>query len=232
MRFTPPRRPALGPHWRGFSWSDSSTIVALNVAVYIDWQNVYNAARRAFGLTEAPSEEGQISPYRLAQLLATGNERGEDATLVRVEIHRGLPSASKDPIGYGANRRHSAAWMKENFAVVIPRLRPLRYPHDYPKEPPEEKGVDVQLALAAVEHTTGDPPLCDVAIIFSHDTDLVPVVQTISRLTSAAHVETAAWKSDTFSARLRAPGVRAFHHELTFDIYEGVQDLVNYAHKG
>jgi uncharacterized LabA/DUF88 family protein len=204
----------------------------MKVAVYIDWQNVYNAARRAFGLTESLAEEGQISPYRVAQVLAAGNGRGKGGDLVRVEIHRGLPSASKDPVGYGANRRQSAAWMRENQEIVIPRLRPLRYPRDYPEEPPEEKGIDVQLALAAVEHTTSRPPLCDVAVIFSHDTDLIPVVQTICRLTSAAHVETASWVSATHSARLRVPGVRVFHHELSRDIYEDVRDPVNYAHRG
>lgn len=204
----------------------------MNIAVYIDWQNVYNGARRAFNLTDTPSEEGQVSPYQVAQVLAAGNGRGADGALVRVEIHRGLPSASKDPVGYGANRRHSAAWMKEEQEIVIPRLRPLRYPHKYPDEPPEEKGVDVQLALAAVEHTTSNPPLCDVAVIFSHDTDLIPVVQTICRLTSAVHVETASWVSETYSARLRVPGARVFHHELRRDIYEDVRDPVNYAHKG
>ncbi|MEX1357146.1 MAG: NYN domain-containing protein [Gaiellaceae bacterium] len=203
----------------------------MNIAVYIDWQNVYNAARRAFGLTDAPTEEGQVSPYRVAQVLAVGNGRGADGKLVRVEIHRGLPSASKDPIGYGANRKQSAAWMRESEEVVIPRLRPLRYPHGYPDEPPEEKGVDVQLALAAVEHTTSDPPLCDVAVIFSHDSDLVPLVQTICRLASAAQVETASWVSETYSARLRIPGARVFHHELTRDVYESVRDPVNYAHR-
>jgi uncharacterized LabA/DUF88 family protein len=122
--------------------------------------------------------------------------------------------------------------MKANFDIVIPSVRPLRYPSGYPAEPPEEKGVDVQLALAAVEHTTSDPPLSDVAIIFSHDTDLIPVVETICRLASPAHVETAAWISETHSARLRVQGFRVFHHELTFGIYEDVQDLVNYAHRG
>jgi len=208
------------------------TLTGVNVSVYIDWQNVYNGARRAFGLTEAVSEEGQISPYRVAQVLAAANGRGADGKLVRVEIHRGLPSASKDPVGYGANRRHSAAWMRENQEVVIPRLRPLRYPPNYPDEPPEEKGVDVQLALAAVEHVTSSPPLCDVAVIFSHDTDLIPVVQTICRLASAASVETASWVSETYSARLRVPGARVFHHELSREVYEGVRDPVNYAHKG
>lgn len=204
----------------------------MNVAVYIDWQNIYNAARRAFGLTGEVSEEGQVSPYRIAQVLAAGNGREANGELVRVEIHRGLPNSSKDPVGYGANRRQSVAWMRENEEVVIPRLRPLRYPANYPDEPPEEKGVDVQLALAAVEHTISAPPLCDVAVIFSHDTDLIPVVQTITRLTSDGHVETASWVSETYSGRLRVKGARIFHHGLTRDVYEAVRDPVNYAHKG
>ena len=40
----------------------------MNVAVYIDWQNIHNAARRAFGLLGAASEEGQVDPYRLARI--------------------------------------------------------------------------------------------------------------------------------------------------------------------
>lgn len=203
----------------------------MNVAVYVDWQNVYNGARRAFGLTEAPSEEGQVSPYQVAQVLAAGNGRGRNASLVRVEIHRGLPSGAKDPIGYAANRRHSAAWMREDQEIVIPRLRPLRYPVNYPDEPPEEKGIDVQLALAVIEHITTTPPLCDVAVLFSHDTDLIPVIQMICRLKSARHIETASWVSETHSARLRVPGARVFHHELPRDVYEAVRDPVNYARK-
>ncbi len=203
----------------------------MKIAVYIDWQNVYNGARRAFGLTDASSEEGQVSPYRIGQLLAAGNGRGADGALVRVEIHRGLPSASKDPVGYSANRRQSAAWMRENVEVVIPRLRPLRYPLDYPNDPPKEKGIDVQLALAAVEHVTSAPPLCDIAIVFSHDTDLIPVVQTITRLRSVACIETASWVSETYPSRLRVPGAHVFHHGLTRGIYDAVRDPVNYAHR-
>lgn len=92
----------------------------MRVAVYIDWQNVYNAARRAFGLTDLPTEEGQVSPLRVAHILASGNGRGAEGELVRVEVHRGLPNPSKDPIGYGANRRQSAAWMREDEELVIP----------------------------------------------------------------------------------------------------------------
>jgi hypothetical protein len=64
--------------------------------------------------------------------------------------------------------------------VVVPRLRPLRYPWNYPQDPPIENGIDVNLALGAVEWTLRKR--CDVASIFSHDTDLLPVPETIARL--------------------------------------------------
>src|SRR5689334_21458384 len=113
------------------------------VAVFIDWQNCYKAARRAFGMATFgddawPNEYGNFSPYRLACLLAAANGREEAGQLVKVEIHRGLPSSTRDPVGYAANRRQSQAWMAENPELVIPRLRPLRY-RDDDDDQPEEK---------------------------------------------------------------------------------------------
>lgn len=197
------------------------------VAVFIDWQNAYKGAREAFGLFEQPSEHGNFSPYRLARILASGNERGPDGTLVLVEIHRGLPSSSRDSVGYGANRRQSAAWMKENPEIVIPRMRPLRYPADGSE--PEEKGIDVQLALSAVENALIGQ--CEVAVIFSHDTDLRPAVEMICRVTGKSHVETAGWTSPTFQKRLRTKP-EVFHHALDESAFRSVADPINYAYKG
>jgi hypothetical protein len=97
------------------------------IAVFIDWQNTYKSAREAFGWRDYPNEYGNYSPHGLARLLAAGNGRGNSAALVRVNVHRGLPSQKFDQAGYAANRRQSAAWIAENPDVVIPRLRPLRY---------------------------------------------------------------------------------------------------------
>ena len=199
----------------------------MNVAVYYDWQNVYMTAREAFGWTNMPNEYGNFSPYQLARILAGGNERGNRAQLVRVEIHRGLPSQKHSPASYGANRRQSAAWMKEAPEIVIPKLRPLRYPFNYPTEPAVEKGVDVNLAVAAIEHVLTD--VCDVAIIFSHDTDLMPVAETIARLRGAEHVETASWQSPSFQRRLRAKGP-VFHHYVSEQMFQRAETRVNYAH--
>lgn len=196
------------------------------IAVFIDWQNTYKTAREAFGWRDYPNEYGNYSPYSLARILAAGNGRGADAELVWVSIHRGLPSQKYDQAGYAANRRQAAAWMKEDPEIVIPRLRPLRYSRDQ-TEPPREKGIDVELAVAAVEWALTER--CDVAIIFSHDTDLVPAIELISRLRGPDCVETASWASDTFNRRLRTkPPI--YHHTISKAVFERVETRVNYAH--
>jgi uncharacterized LabA/DUF88 family protein len=199
----------------------------MRVAVFYDWQNVYKTAREAFGWTNMPNEYGNFSPYQLARIFAAGNGRGTSGKLVRIEIHRGLPSQKFDAVGYAANRRQSAAWMKEDPQTVIPRLRPLRYPYHYPQEPAVEKGVDVNLALGAIEMVLTDA--CDVAIVFSHDTDLAPLPEAIARLKSPAAVETVSWESQSFQRRLR-PKAPVHHHYVSEAVFSRVETRVNYAH--
>ena len=199
----------------------------VSVAVFYDWQNVYQRAREAFGWSNMPNEYGNFSPYQLARVLAAGHGRGTNGRLVRVEVHRGLPSQKYDTISYAANRRQSAAWQREAPQIVVPRLRPLRYPADYPRSPAVEKGVDVNLALGAIESVL--TKLCDVAVIFSHDTDLLPVPETLARLAGTTAVETASWISPTFRKRLRSkPAV--YHHEISAAVFQRVETRVNYAH--
>lgn len=104
--------------------------------------------------------------------------------------------------------------------MVVPRLRPLRYPAGWPDEPPEEKGVDVELALNLVEAVTLKH--CDVAILFTHDTDLVPAIDTAARLRGKSCIETASWTSELARQRLRSKQHAVYHH----DIFESVYDLV------
>lgn len=197
----------------------------VRVAVFLDWQNVYMTARRAFGLEHLPVERGNFSPYQLGRHLATANGRGPAGELVRVEVHRGLPSQKHDRIGYIANQRQAAAWRAENAKVVVPKLRPLRYGkrrHDSPTE----KGVDVALAVGAIEATlTGS---CDLAIVFSHDSDLLPVPEAIARLVGPQRVETASWESRSFRSRLR-PRARVWNHAISRQVFELVETPVNYA---
>ncbi len=197
------------------------------VAVFIDWQNVYKTARDAFGLHALPNEHGNFSPFKLSRILAAGNGRGTAAELVRVEIHRGLPNSSKDPTGFGANRRQATAWKREGGDIVVPRLRPLRYPSPYAQvQTPVEKGIDVQLALAVAETILMNT--ADVAILFTHDTDLLPAVELVARLKGSSRIETAAWASHDFAQRLRqVPGV--YHHAISGRVFQIVETPVNYA---
>jgi uncharacterized LabA/DUF88 family protein len=199
------------------------------IAVFIDWQNAYKAARTAFDLNGYGNERGNFSPYALARILAAGNGRGVDAgELVRVQVHRGIPSNKHDPTGYAANRRQATAWVRENQEIVKPCLRPLAYWGGY-GQPPVEKGIDVELALAAVEHVL--LKLCDTSIIFSHDTDLAPAVELIARLRGPAAVETVSWSSYFFNSRLR-PVTGVYHHRVTGAVFEKIETPVNYAYQG
>jgi hypothetical protein len=199
------------------------------IAVFFDWQNVYKTAREAFGLYSEPNERGNFSPFKLSRILAAGHERGPEAELAFIEIHRGLPSASRDSVGYGANRRQATAWVRESDSLIRPRLRPLRYPSPYAADQtPVEKGIDVQLALAVAETILTNT--ADVAILFTHDTDLLPAVEMTARLKGPRRIETASWSSGSFSQRLReVPGV--YHHRISGRVFGLIEDPVNYAHK-
>lgn len=118
--------------------------------------------------------------------------------------------------------------MRENDEIVIPRLRPLRY-DDNRGGVPEEKGVDVQLALAVVEHVLLGR--CDVAVLFSNDTDLTPAVEAVCRLKGSRSIETAAWKSRGYEIRPR-PIKGVVHHGLSGTVFESVERAINYAYQG
>jgi hypothetical protein len=115
---------------------------------------------------------------------------------------------------------------RENPDVVIPRLRPLRYSRD-PNEAPREKGVDVKLALATVEFLLSD--WCDLAVVFSHDTDLVPLVEMLTRLKGPECIETASWTSPTFNQRIRTKAA-VHHHVLSQDVFDQIETRINYAY--
>jgi hypothetical protein len=66
------------------------------------------------------------------------------------------------------------------------------------------------------------------AVIFSHDTDLLPAVDAMVRLRGASCVETASWVSPTFQSRLRSSG-RVAHHVIDARQFARHERRVNYA---
>jgi uncharacterized LabA/DUF88 family protein len=134
---------------------------------FIDGQNLFHNARAAFGYTY-PNYDVQ----RLARAVCSA--RGW--TLAGVQFYTGIPSAADDAFWHGFWSNKLATMGRRGVVVYS---RPLVYrrktidipgfgPHNFLTG--EEKGIDVRLALDALDAAHRDQ--FDVALIFSQDQDL------------------------------------------------------------
>jgi uncharacterized LabA/DUF88 family protein len=190
----------------GFFYRGRMTVT--RVAVFIDYQNVYRGAQRAFfGSDSSHHIAGQVNPLKLGLVLAGTEE--PDRELVEVRTYRGLPSSKHDPIGYAAAYRQITLW--ENEALVVARHRPINY-----RDPrnPREKGIDVLLAVDFVMMAIREE--FDVGVIFSADTDLLPALEAVAEAKGPQACEVAAWipSDGTSPIVLRPPGLRVRVHGL------------------
>ena len=200
------------------------------VILFIDYQNVYRRARDCFHGLQAPHWDGQIDPLTLGQLII--DRSPYDRTLAQVRVYRGQPDASRDPKGYAANQRQCAAWRRRGVEVVA---RTLRYPFGWPTqsspgEKPQEKGIDVALAIDFV--MLGLRRRYDVGILMSTDTDLKPALEAVAQLTGSggARAEVAAWSGHgQHSRRLSISSARLWCHWLEESDYRSVADSTNYS---
>ena len=193
------------------------------VIVFVDYQNVYMSARQAFyPAPRVPHWEGQIDPLALGQLMVQRSPF--ERTLAGVRMYRGVPDSTKDPKGYGACMRQIAIWSRSAEVQVV--ARPLRYPHSWPSKRPEEKGIDVSIAVDFVLMAArGD---YDVGILMSADTDLKPALEAVVDL-GAARVEVAAWSSQYgHSRRLAIKGRSLWCHWLDESEYKQIEDTRDY----
>ena len=174
------------------------------VAVFIDWQNCYNWARRAFHEDGDSSWCGQVRPKAFAEMLAEKGPSGR--VLTHIGMYRGRPDPRQDAKTYAAHMRHCAAWEKECGGLLHLRTRTLRYPHDWPRYGrPEEKGIDVQFAIDAMVMAVRKQ--YDVAILATLDADLQPVAEGLVALRAddGPEVEVIGWAKQ--SVKLEVPGV-------------------------
>lgn len=197
------------------------------VAVFMDYQNVYRRAREAFGLTEDPASSGQIYPMRVAKLIT--ERRNEPSELVAVRIYRGLPQSNRDSKAYGAARAQISKWERSDARLQV-ITRSLRYPYGWPDgcgaEKPEEKGIDVSLAIDfAAMAVRGQ---YDVGVIFSGDSDLKPALEFVSSYDVNAKAEAAAWlppkRMKLHPQRLTLDRRSLWCHNLNEVDFEAVRD--------
>lgn len=69
------------------------------------------------------------------------------------------------------------------------------------------------------------PASCDVAIVFSHETDLVPLIEMLVRLKGAGSVETASWAAEHFNQRIRTKSP-VHHHAVSQAVFDRVERRV------
>ena len=194
----------------------------MRTAVFIDYQNVYHAARRAFHSLDDPASFGQIAPRKLTELLCRKELRGEattEAQLEQVRVYRGMPRAGDR--NYSPARRQVAAWQADQVIVVT---RPLQGPRNAPRE----KGIDISLALDFYEAARSDR--FDLGILFSVDSDFEPLIEKLRRSDRrfSMAVETAAWWAPPRQV-LQLGGRSGIPcHLLTESEYALVRDRRNY----
>ncbi|MHA6797542.1 NYN domain-containing protein (plasmid) [Pseudonocardia bannensis] len=187
------------------------------VAVFIDYSNVQRSALSVFHAYGTSESRGQVDPLITAQLLVSRRHR--PSRLVEVSVYRGQPGLREQPGAAAASARQASLWQQD------PRVRVKQLPLTYASQrghPPQEKGIDVSLAIDLV---CADGRDYDVAILFSRDRDLLPAVQAVHRR-RAVHLEVATWEG---TSRLRLPeGNLPWCHYLDDADYRAVADSRRY----
>ncbi|WP_278260892.1 NYN domain-containing protein [Nocardia sp. AG03] len=204
----------------------------LRAVIVIDYQNIHLTARGKFTAPGTPTHESLVHPLRFAEqlLIARANAKGADAPAVKVaKVHtfRGLPSNRHDPTSYRRSQAQQAEWTRDPRVEVT--YRPLRYQEINGVLTPQEKGVDVLVALKFTELVAAAQ--YDVAILAAHDTDLEPALEVALRSDAARSrkvtVETAGW----YQCKRIAPrngDRKPWHTFLAVNHFTNARDLKDY----
>jgi uncharacterized LabA/DUF88 family protein len=218
---------------------DLATDPNVRVMVFMDGQNLYKACKRLFG-------HALCHPHLLAQHLAGPRNKRR----IACRFYTGRPSPAKPKEAPKAKHldRRTASMQKMGVTVVT---RPLRYHWDWghqqtlpkpgpgvsprtvtltPWERPQEKGIDLVLALDVVEFVLTDA--CDVAIVVSLDRDLYEIPQALTNLkkfiTRPVRIEAAVPVPDGLKNPKTLPRF-AYTHQITSAVFEAIRDDTDYA---
>ena len=144
---------------------------------FFDGQNLYHAARHAFGYT--------YPNYDPMALAATVSKR-QGWTLSEVRFYTGVPDREDDPFWHHFWTSKLASLGRCGATVYS---RSLRYRNKIVRLPngsehsylaAEEKGIDVRIAIDVIGLAWQNA--CDVALIFSQDQDLSEVAREIREI--------------------------------------------------
>lgn len=189
------------------------------VMIFIDYQNIATTGYECFPKAAALRRFTHIDPTRLAELIV--RRRRFPSELVGIRVYRGRPEPHRQPGLAAASDAQADAWLRDPRVTVV--RRPLRYPRDFPTGRPQEKGIDVALAVDFLYLAmTGE---YDVGIIASHDTDLLPALEAVHEL-DLAHLEVSGWarRNRVWFRGTKLP----WSHDLGEADYEAVCDDTDY----
>jgi uncharacterized LabA/DUF88 family protein len=214
---------------------DLATDPSARVLVFVDGQNLYKTCGRLFG-------HPLCHPHLLAEYLAGPRTN----TRVGTRFYSGRPSPNKTSTVVSLDRRVAVM----SGAGVTPITRPLRYHWDWghrqelpapgpgsaaqtvvmtPYERPQEKGIDLVLALDVIEFLLTD--VCDVAIIVSLDRDLCEIPSAIRNLHRFLRHEVRLEAAVPVEPGRTVPKLLsgfAMTHQITKDVFELVRDDTDY----
>lgn len=194
------------------------------LVLFIDAQNLYKGARRAFFAPEASHSDGQFQPVRIGNLICSRPPPNTIRSLEEVRVYTGRPDSTKEPETYAAHMKQCLAWRRAGATVVA---RPLRYPPDWPNSKAQQKGVDVALAIDFVAYAIDGK--YDIGVIASTDSDLIPALEFVQRrFAPPCRVEVVAWTSPRSRNRLSIPRSSIWCHWLDRNDYDSVSDLTDY----
>lgn len=203
----------------------------LPTLVLIDYQNIHLTAHDLWAPPGTPKHETLVHPLHYANQvlgarnhLLTARQREGDARslaqLAGVAVYRGLPSNKHSPSAYRRSLAQRSEWTRDPRVQV--NYRPLRYYWDGGTPYPQEKGVDVQVALHLVRAVReGNYGL---VILATHDTDLEPAIDEACAIGDSCEIETTGWRN---AKRLR-PSVVVWHTFLDSAAFVRSRDRKDY----
>ena len=145
------------------------------LVLFIDAQNAYRRARDVFFPNPQSGRDGHFKPMDLGRLIASrGGPSSTPYTLSEVRIYSGRPDPRRDGRTFSAHRKQSQRWRTDGATVITRRLL---YPQTWPQGRPQEKGIDVALAVDFVRLAIDGA--YDVGVMMSTDNDLLPALEAV-----------------------------------------------------
>ena len=196
------------------------------VVLFVDYENVYWGARRAWHRWGAPLAFGEVWPDELGRLICEKAGPFGERVLAEVRVYRGMPSVANDVELNAAVRQQHEMWKRrsevpvEVFEHTLKRRRVKCPVCGAVRERLEEKGVDVNLAIDLI--SGAHQRSYDVGVVCSTDTDFVPAIRLARDL--GARVENALWWTGRRHRDRPLLPNEIWHHRLSRADYRLVRD--------